>query len=243
MMLTKMKSEYLGWVILVGLSILVLEFLFFDNGIVFSLVIPIVMMYYGWKSMTKSSGKLFFWLGLIFLILNVFSMMTFKFFVLAILIHFIIQFAQSKGKPEIIQPHIKEKLAKEELLFEKKPIFKNHLFGEKRTPDHVYEWNDVNIQTAVGDTVIDLTNTVLPKGDTVIFIRNIIGNIEILIPYDIEVCVNHSSLAGSTRIFHIEGEGLINQAAHFQTEGYESAEQRVKILTSLIIGDLEVKRA
>lgn len=242
-MMSRLKSQYLSWAVLIGIVILVLEFLFFNNGIIFSLLIPIVMMYYGWKSMDKHSGKFLFLLGSFFLVLNIFSMMTFKFFILAVIIHVILQFAQSKGKPTIIHPEIKEDLPKEETVLGKQPIFKAKLFGEKRTPEHVYEWNDVNIQTAVGDTVIDLTNTVMPKGETVIFIRNIIGNVDIRIPYDIEVCINHSSIIGNSRIFHIEGEKAFNQSVIYQTEGYEEAEQRVKIFTSLMIGDFEVKRA
>ena len=56
----------------------------------------------------------------------------------------------------------------------------------------MYEWNDVNIQAGIGDTVIDLSYTVLPKGETVIFIRNVMGKVTIMIPYDVEVSVNHS---------------------------------------------------
>ena len=126
MMLSRLKSEYLGWVILIGIGILVLEFLFFNNGIVFSLIIPIAMMYFGWKSMTNSSGKLLFWLGIFFLVINIFSMMTFKFLVLAIIIHFIIEYAQSKKMPTIIRPEIKSQEQKEEVLIEKKILVKSY---------------------------------------------------------------------------------------------------------------------
>ena len=87
-----------------------------------------------------------------------------------------------------------------------KPSLKNSRFCKivsldgQKTPDHVYEWNDVNIQGGMGDTVIDLSYTVLPKGETVIFIRNIFGKVKILIPYDVEVSVNHSVLYGSAKI-------------------------------------------
>ena len=61
-----------------------------------------------------------------------------------------------------------------------KPLFQNKLFGGQKTPDHEYEWNDINIQTGFGDAVIDLSYTVLPKGESVIFIRNVMGKVTVL---------------------------------------------------------------
>lgn len=172
-------------------------------------------------------------------------MMTFRLFLVAILIYFIIQFAQSKRKPEWIRPIIKDPsdpILSEGPIIKKETLLENKLFGTQKTPEHVYEWDDINIQSGIGDTVIDLSYTVMPKGDTVIFLKNFIGNIQILVPYDLEVSVNHSVLAGSTAIFDYHESRLFNQRLHYQTADFEKAEQRIKIFTSLIIGDIEVKR-
>lgn len=173
-------------------------------------------------------------------------MMTFKFFLLAILIHLVIRFAKSKKEADLIRPIVKEPIAnfsgQKGNIIRKKPLFENVLFGEQRTPEHVYEWNDINIQAGFGDTVIDLSYTVLPKGETVIFVRNFIGNVKVLIPYDIEVNVSHSVIAGATNIFQNEEEKVFNQTISVQTEEYEKAEQKIKIFTSFVVGDLEVKR-
>jgi lia operon protein LiaF len=238
----KMKSDYLNKAVLFGIVVLLLEVSFFNRGVIFSLLVALGMVYIGRKRMPRSSGKLFFWSGIAFFTISVFNMMTFKFLLLAILIHLIIQYFQSKKDPKVIQPVIKKEEKESEILIEKKPIFDSSLFGDRKTPDHVYEWNDINIQSLLGDTTIDLSYTVLPKGETVIFIRNFIGNVQLLIPYDIEVSVNHSSIAGKAHIFQYEGDKQFNQSVQYQTEGYDHAEQRVKIFTSLLVGDFEVKR-
>lgn len=240
----KVKSDYISWAVLFGIVVLLLEISFFNRGVIFSLLVAIGMIYTGRKWMPSSTGKLFFWSGIAFFTLSVFNMMTFKFLLLAVLVNLIIQYKKSKKDPAVIQPFIKVDLEKkrEENLVEKKPIFENALFKERKTPEHVYEWNDINIQTAIGDTVVDLSYTVLPKGETVIFLRNFIGNLQVLIPYDVEVSVNHSSIAGKANVFQFEGNKMFNQSVQFETEGYEKAEQRVKIFTSFIVGDLEVKR-
>ena len=68
--------------------------------------------------------------------------------------------------PKSSHPIIKEPVDLEkrsETVVKEQPLFQNRLFGQQKTPDHVYEWNDVNIQVGIGDTVIDLSYTVSAK--------------------------------------------------------------------------------
>ncbi|MGA9227854.1 MAG: cell wall-active antibiotics response protein LiaF [Mesobacillus sp.] len=243
-MLNNLKNDYISWIAITGVILLLLEVSFFNEGLIFSLLASGAMIYFGRSLMPKKSGKLLFWGGIFFFLSSVFSMMTFKFFLLAVLIYLAYQFAQSKKKPEVITPILQEQVVekKKEMIIEKPPLFKNRLFGPQETPTHVYEWNDVNIQTGVGDSVLDLSLTVLPKGETVVFIRKIIGNVKIFIPYDLEVTVRHSAVAGSAEVFEHQEGRVLNQTLFLQTPGYDGAEQKVKIFTSMVIGNIEVKR-
>jgi lia operon protein LiaF len=243
-MLKNMKSDYMSWTILIGIVVLLLEVSFFNSGLIFSLFISAAMIYIGRKYLPKKRGKLLFWGGLFFLVASIFSMITFRFFLIAILINFVIQFVQSKRKPKYIIPVIKtnENEDKQEMMVRSRPLFENIFFGQQKTPSQVYEWNDVNIQSAVGDTVIDLSYTVLPKGETVIFIRNLIGNVQVLVPYELEVSISHSVITGSTSILESPETKVFNHVLQLQTPDFEKAEQKVKIITSLVFGDLEVKR-
>lgn len=243
-MLNKVKSEYISWILLLGIVVIFLEFTFFNRGLIFSLLVSGGMIYVGRKWMPRTIGKLLFWFGIISLIFTIFNMITFKFFLLAILIYIIVQFVQSKRNPAHIRPVIKEAgpVLEKEKVIKREPFFSNQLFGQQKTPDHGYEWNDINIQSGIGDTIIDLSYTVLPKGETVIFIRNLIGNIQVLVPYDIEVSVNHSVIAGAVEIFESQESKIFNQSLQVQTPGFEQAEQRIKIFTSVLVGDIGVKR-
>ncbi|MFE8701416.1 cell wall-active antibiotics response protein LiaF [Cytobacillus sp. FJAT-54145] len=243
--MTKIKSDFISWALLIGIIVLLLEVSFFNRGLIFSLLVSIGMVYIGRKWMPRTSGKLLFWVGIIFFSISIFNMMTFKFFLLALLVHLLIQFAKSRKEPERIRPIVKEpniETKPEGTLIKKKPLFDNVIFGEQRTPEHVYEWNDVNIQTGIGDTVIDLSYTVLPKGETTIIIRKLIGNVTVLIPYDVELSINHSILAGSTNILNYMDEKMYNQTVQIQTPEYDNATHTIKIYTSMMVGDIEVKR-
>lgn len=243
-MLKRIKNDYIGWLVLIGSAVLLLEILFFNKGLIFLLLLSAGMIYIGRKKSRKKKGKVLFWGGIILFLSSLFNMLTFKFLIAAKLIHQIIQFGKSKRSPRKIAPVVME--AKEEKqdepILKSKPLMENVLFGQQKTSNHVYEWNDVNIQAGIGDTMIDLSYTVFPKGETVIFIRNIIGNIRILIPYEIEVSIHHSVLAGSVDFLEFQGEKNFNQVYHLKTPGYEKAEQKVKIFTSLVVGNIEVSR-
>lgn len=222
--------------------LLLLELSFFNGGLIFSLLVAAGCIYIGRKRLPKQSGKLLFWIGIIGFIFHILNMMTFKFFLLAILIHLVLKFIQAKREPVHIKPILKEPLSMEGPLLKKEPLFRNTLFERQKTDEHVYEWNDINIQTGVGDTVIDLSYTVLPKGEAVIVTRHFIGNVQILVPYEVEVAISHSAIAGHVKIFEQEPLKFFNQNISFQTPHYEKATQKVKIVTSMMTGDLEVKR-
>jgi lia operon protein LiaF len=238
------KNDYIGWLVLIGIVILLLEILFFNRGLIFSLFISGGMIYLGRKKAGKKLGKILFIGGIIFFVLSIVNMMTFKFLLIAILLHFFIQFLNSKKNPNKITPDIikDEPAQQEETMIQSKPLFENIFFGQQKTPFGVYEWNDVNIQAGIGDTTIDLSYTMLPNGETVIFIRNIIGNIQILVPYEIDVSIHHSCVAGSATVFGNHHSKIFNQVFQLKTPGYEKSEHKVKIVTTLVVGNLEVSR-
>jgi lia operon protein LiaF len=238
------KNDYLGWMFIIGVIILAMEILFFNSGLIFSLFISGGMIYLGRKRTGKKTGKILFIGGIIFFVLSIVNMMTFKFLLIAILLHFFIQFLNAKKHPKKITPEIisTEPTPQEETMIRTEPMFENIFLGQQKTPLGAYEWKDVNIQAGIGDTIIDLSFTMLPKGETVIFIRNLIGNIQILVPYDIDVSIQHSCILGSSTVFEHHDAKLFNRVLHLKTPGYETTEHKVKIFTSLIVGDLEVSR-
>ncbi|WP_059172466.1 cell wall-active antibiotics response protein LiaF [Bacillus sp. FJAT-27445] len=240
----KMTGDYMGWLIFGGGIILLLEIAFFNSGLVFSLFLAGALIYIGRKKSPSKFGRFLFWGGVIILVASLMNMITLKLVLIGMLIIIFIQFIQSKKAPKRIAPAIEvpEPGAAPIQMARTKPLFENILFGQQKTPEQVYDWNDINIQAGIGDTIIDLSYTVFPKGETVIFIRNFIGNVQILVPYEMEVSINHSVMAGSTSIFGEEEAKVFNQVYQLKTANYDESIQKVKILTSLIVGNLEVNR-
>jgi lia operon protein LiaF len=239
----KKRNDFVSWMLLIACLLLILEAVFNGGGIVFTLLVCGALIYFGRQRMPKRSGKILFWAGIIILLISVLNLFAFKFLLVAIIFYIITQFYQSKQSPTFIKPELKNRVDEAcSDYYEKEPLLKNIGFGRQQTPDHVYEWSDINIQCGVGDSVIDLSHTILPKAESVIFIRGLIGNISIQVPYEMEVAVNHSVFAGSTSIFDHHEPNMFNRTLSYRTKDYKDTEKKVKIVTSLIAGSLEVKR-
>lgn len=243
-MFQRFRGQYAHWVFVIGGFLLLLELFVFNPGLIFSLLVSVGMIYVSKRSI-KGLRKLLFWLGIIILSISVLNMFTFKFLLFSVLLYFLLQLIQNKKATEIIKPFIKSKdssLGIDETIFKKQALFTNAIYNRTQTPDHVYEWEDINIQCGLNNTKIDLSYTVLPEGETVIFIRNIVGDVKIYIPYDMEVSINHSTIVGSYRILGHAENHLVNHNVTVKTPDFENANTRVKIVTSFVVGKLEVKR-
>jgi lia operon protein LiaF len=124
-MLKNAKNDYTGWLVVIGVVVLLLEILFFNSGLIFSLLFSGGLIYLSRRKAGKKSGKVFFLAGIIILLISVFSMMTFKF--LFLLFFTIIQYSNSKKNPNKITLDIKEseQAGQEETLIKTKPLFEN----------------------------------------------------------------------------------------------------------------------
>lgn len=243
-----MKTNDINWILLLGLTFLFLEVAFFDGGFIFSAALSIGFAYIGRKKYERTYGKILFWMGVLLTVVLILNMMALKLFILVLLILFLYNYYQSNHNAEIIKPTftkpdpMKVDLVKKEALVKSDYLFQNKLFGYQDTEDRAYEWNDINIQSGLGDIVIDLSNTVLLQGENVISIRSVIGNIQVLVPYDTEVSVHHSVVIGRVSIFGHKEQKNYNQIVSMHTAGYQNASRKIKIITSIAAGDIEVKR-
>ncbi|AQS52890.1 hypothetical protein BW727_100497 [Jeotgalibaca dankookensis] len=111
--------------------------------------------------------------------------------------------------------------------------------GDSRIGNHVYEWNDMNLSRLIGDTIIDLGNTLLPDDQNVILIRKGIGKTRIIIPMGVGVSIQHAAVQGHL-IFDNEPYSLSNEVLTLYSKNFETASRTIKIVSSAIIGDFEV---
>lgn len=240
-MFRRLSTDTLNWILIIGVVLFIIEIAFFGGGMIISALFCGLFIYVGWKRFYRLWGKIFFWIGVIGLAFAVFNMVAVRFLIIVFIILFIVNYSKSKKEAERIQPEITADPVQENII-KTKPMFDHQIFGDQQTEDQAYPWSDINIHGAFGDRIIDLSNTVLPDDTAIISIRHIIGNIVIYVPYEVEVSIHHSSVFGRADIFGTHHLKLMNQSVLYRTENYDSNYPRVKIVTSLLSGDIEVKR-
>lgn len=117
--------------------------------------------------------------------------------------------------------------------------FKRNWLGNERIGNTIYEWDDINFSIFMGDTIIDLGNTILPKNESYIVIRKGFGKTRILVPNGIGIMIEHSAIKGKIA-FEEQQYVLENESIKMYSKYYEDQARTLKIVTNVLVGDLEV---
>ncbi|MFV8826890.1 cell wall-active antibiotics response protein LiaF [Alkalihalobacterium sp. APHAB7] len=120
------------------------------------------------------------------------------------------------------------------------PSFRSALIGDFRLLSDRYELQDMNIRNGIGDIKIDLSKAIIPEGETVIVIHGWIGDIDVYVPYDLDLSVQAMVTVGDLDILDSRQSG-INRNIAVATKDYKQAPRRVKLVLSLLIGDIDVR--
>ncbi|QIK51008.1 cell wall-active antibiotics response protein [Jeotgalibaca porci] len=116
---------------------------------------------------------------------------------------------------------------------------KQKWLGDTTIGSSIFEWDDINISVLMGDTIIDLGNTLLPDEDNVILIRKGIGQTRVIIPMGVGICLQHSAVQGLA-LFDNEPFHLTNESITLYSKNYATATRKIKIVSSSFFGDFEV---
>lgn len=244
-LIKRISTDTLNWIVLIGIVLFIVEIAFFHGGVLWAAAFFGFLFYIGRKYYHELWGKISFWVGLIGLIVSVLNMIAIRFLIIVFIVLLLIDYMKQKRHVNRIEPilyvDIDAKRDKEPLI-KTNPFFKQQLFGHQQTSKPAYEWHDINIHGGFGDRIIDLNDTVLPKDTAIISIRHLVGNITIYIPYDVEFAIHHSAIFGRAYILNEFDDQLMNQVLSYKTEKYDVTVPRVKIITSIASGNIEVKR-
>ena len=105
-----------------------------------------------------------------------------------------------------------------------------------------YAFDDINIIRLTGSDTIDLTNVIVSGKDNLIVIRKVFGPIKIMVPIDVAVKLEVSTIYGSVRYFDFEEYDLRNESIKLWRQEDEDSLKSVKIIINTLAGDVEVVR-
>lgn len=226
--MNKFTTDQLTTALIILLLIVFAELTIFNNGGAFLLIISGFLLYFSFKKRKKTM----FWIGCFFAFLAILSVTSLRFFIIAILIYMLYK-QYKKPKDDII-------VGGE--AFEKGSIHKNDLIGSTSPPLEAYKWQDVHIQRFLGDITIDTTQTILPLGTSVITIRQSIGKVTVIVPYDIPFRLQYSTILGEVKLPQIQSKRLMNENLFVADGEADGAKRKLVIHVATWLGDVEVIR-
>lgn len=119
---------------------------------------------------------------------------------------------------------------------------RNQWIGSNNHESDFYAFEDINIIRLSGTDTIDLTNVIVSGHDNVIMIQKVFGATKVLVPIDVAVCADISSVYGSVRYFDFEEYDLRNESIKLRYEEDAKPLKQVKLIVNIIAGDVEVIR-
>lgn len=118
-------------------------------------------------------------------------------------------------------------------------LYRNKWLGDEFIGREIFEWEDYNLQKIMGDTFFDLGNTVLPIRENVLLLRKGFGDTKLFIPRDVAISLDVSIVLGKL-IVDAEVFDMKNETVKWQSKNYGTALRKIKIVSSTIIGEVEV---
>ncbi len=237
------RPEMMGvFIILIAVGLFI--DLFTDRRLISNIFIAAIIFglaYFLHKRSKRFASVLLFSIGSFVLFFSILSSAAFQLIVIAMLIYLGYHLLRKFSKPVKVDLELRESSDHEQKeLSQLEPFIKGNLFGKNEWGADVYSLEDVNIQFIVGEYHIDLSYAFIPEAETVILIRGMIGNVVLFVPYDVELTVQTSSIFGKINILGNQESG-INKTFKFQTKDYMNSRRKVKVITSVIVGDIEVR--
>ncbi|MGE7624662.1 cell wall-active antibiotics response protein LiaF [Viridibacillus sp. NPDC096237] len=232
--MNQITTNKLTMLLIISVLLVFIEVTFFGNGSIIFALLGIVMIYMSISKRRKWS----FWIGTIISIISLFSMWSLRIAVVVTLVYILWQL--KKGTPVSISLPDQSDYNPSEV----QPIIQNKAFSLQSTPANAYEWQDIHVQGIVSDLTIDTTQTLLPKGTSLISIRQGFGKVRIAVPYEVPVRIHFNTLVGDVQLFGNKMPRLWNKTISMK-DGYNpEVESTVELIitVSTLFGDVEVIR-
>lgn len=231
----RISTDRITFWLLAALLLIFVEAMFFHNGSVLFVLFGIGLIYLS----LRRRSRLFFWGGVAFLGIALLSMWSLRLLIALTMVYILVRLWKGDEKEQVIQPFSGDKAETPNA------IIQNKLFSVQSTPFQAYEWEDIHVQGFYGDITIDTTQTVLPKGTSLISVRQGIGKIRVAVPYEIPVRIYYTTLLGDARLFGANKKRIWNQSITLQNgypESQGEATSELIIAVSTWLGDVEVIR-
>lgn len=172
---------------------------------------------YKLKSGENRTGYVLIGIGLMFLAL---SHLSIVFAVILISFgYYLVRSNQLQGNPSYTQRH--------------------NILESIRWNKEPWVLQNMAVWSIVGEMNLDLSLAIIEESETTLLLQGVVGDIDIIVPDDIGVHIQSTILIGQTKIGIEQQDGLVTKMT-WQSLNYDTAEHKVNITLSYVVGDVNV---
>ncbi|GFR38031.1 hypothetical protein PRECH8_13270 [Insulibacter thermoxylanivorax] len=172
---------------------------------------------YKLKSGENRTGYVLIGIGLMFLAL---SHLSIVFAVILISFgYYLVRSNQLQGNPSYTQRH--------------------NILESIRWNKEPWVLQNMAVWSIVGEMNLDLSLAIIEEPETTLLLQGVVGDIDIIVPDDIGVHIQSIILIGQTKIGLEQQDGLVTKMT-WQSLNYDTAEHKVNITLSYVVGDVNV---
>jgi lia operon protein LiaF len=92
----------------------------------------------------------------------------------------------------------------------------------------------------IGEIYIDLSLALPEQQETTLVLQGVLGDVDIIVPEDLGVSVTASVIVGQIDVAREKDTGVLNKII-WQSPNYETSDQKVKLIVSYLVGDIDIK--
>ncbi len=92
----------------------------------------------------------------------------------------------------------------------------------------------------LGDVFFDLTSAEIPAGETIYRIYGFIGDVDLIVPQGVGISISSAAFVNEVRIFGKKHSSILIPL-EVASEGYETAERKIRLDVAFFISDIKVK--
>lgn len=205
-----------------------LYYLFFmKTGMILVLLVGFLLVYSSQFYKKKLRGLVLLWIGIALIAFGMLSNPYTLILLFSFLIILSLRYLIARRQPSVITVENNDLR-----------VSSQNWFNTKKTPDEVYKFDDIHLQHAIGDILIDLTTAANLRQENVIVVHQLLGKTTIIVPHHYQVKVDYSALYGQLTVDDFTKRSK-NQRLTYLTPDYPNG-VLIKVMVSSIIGDLEV---
>ncbi len=129
--------------------------------------------------------------------------------------------------------------ADRDIISESDEAFYSNVFGDFDVAINSKNFQSGKINNVFGDVDVDLTNLNITSGEKKLHISGVFGDIKVTSPKQVPFFIRASIVAGDIKMMGEKRSGFSVEKT-YKSEGYDTAENRLNIYVSHVLGDIKV---